>query len=64
MDQRRIDTIAIITVDLHNLTIAIRIMVIAISRSVIMGHLTSIDHLLTEIVDKKSNEIKKIIIIS
>ena len=48
---------------------------IAISRSdhlhrsvimghLIMGHLTSIAHLLTEVVDKKCNEIKKIIIIS
>ena len=46
----------------------IRIMVIAISRSdhlhrsvimghLIMGHLTSIAHLLTEVVDKKCNEI-------
>ena len=63
---RRRDTIRIMAIAI-NLTISIDL--IAINRSVIMGHLimghlTSVARLLTEVVDKKYNEIKKIIIIS
>ena len=70
IEQHRSDTIII--TDRRHLTIrimaiAIRLTIniapIAINRSdhlirsVIMGHLISIAHLLTEVVDKKSNEI-------
>jgi hypothetical protein len=62
IEQHRRVAITIITTDRRHLTITIRIMAIAISRSdhlrrsVIMDHLTIIAHLLTEIVDKKSKK--------
>lgn len=63
----RRDTIRIMAIAI-SLTISIDLIAINRSdhlrRSVIMGHLTSVARLLTEVVDKKYNEIKKIIIIS
>ena len=68
--EQHLRDITIITTDRRHLTIMVIAIRLTISsdlitinrsdhlrRSVIMGHLTSIAHLLTEVVDKKSNEI-------
>lgn len=75
IEQHRHDIITIITTDRRHLTIIIRIMVIAIrlAISIALIAISRSDHLISiitidlpqrEVVDKKCNEIKKIIIIS
>ena len=57
IDQHRRDIITIITTDRRHRRDTMGHLITIIMGHLIMGHLTSIAHLLTEDTDKKSNEI-------